>query len=358
MRAKGICLLVLMLLPVSVRSENTGSKHDSGILAQTPFKGAPIALPGRIEAEDFDNGGEGVAYHDLDPENQGGAYRSEGVDIENCGEGGYNIGWVGAGEWQEYTVHVTVPGFYDIDVRTAAYSQGGFFHINLGSTNITGTQQAPGTGDWQVYTTVTIPDVTLTAGQKVLRLVCESDGFNVHYIEFRKVTDTLKPAVSITAPFSGQVFSEGQDISITADASDPDGQVVRVEFFLNGTLLAEDHTAPYTALLENPGVGILDLEARATDNEGASRMSGKVRISVIRDTLLPRLEKPDFSPDRGFYDNPLDVSVTSGIDSIPQVMLRYTLDGSDPRTSASAILSTTPMSVRVDPQSSAGRPLT
>jgi hypothetical protein len=358
MRVKGMCFLILALFLADVRSEITDSHRDSRILAQAPFNGTPFQLPGRIEAEDYDKGGEGVAYHDLDPENQGGAYRSEGVDIESCGEGGYNIGWVGAEEWQEYAVNVTIPGFYDIDVRTAAYSQGGFFHIQMGSTNITGTQQAPGTGDWQVYTTVTIPDVTLTAGQKVLRFVCESDGFNVNYIEFRKVTDTLKPSVSIVTPLNGQVFPEGQDISITASASDPDGHVVRVEFFSNGALLAEDTSAPFTAVLENAGPGVMDLEARATDNEGASRMSGRIRITVVRDPLLVRLEKPDFSPDRGFYGSALDLSVTSGIDSLPVVTLKYTLDGSDPRTSATALQSKTPMSVRVDPQSAAGRPLT
>ena len=31
---------------------------------RTPFSGTPIALPGTIEAENYDKGGEGVAYHD------------------------------------------------------------------------------------------------------------------------------------------------------------------------------------------------------------------------------------------------------------------------------------------------------
>ena len=60
---------------------------------QTPFNGTPIALPGTIGAADFDKGGEGVAYHDSDAANVGGAYRTgEGVDIQNKAAGGPHLG--------------------------------------------------------------------------------------------------------------------------------------------------------------------------------------------------------------------------------------------------------------------------
>ena len=52
--------------------------------APTPTPGPyrTLVVPGTIEAEDYDNGGEGVAYHDTVAGNQGGAYRSDDVDIE------------------------------------------------------------------------------------------------------------------------------------------------------------------------------------------------------------------------------------------------------------------------------------
>lgn len=52
--------------------------------AATPADGQSAFVshdPSRIEAEDYDEGGDGTAYHDTDPENQGGAYRSDGVDL-------------------------------------------------------------------------------------------------------------------------------------------------------------------------------------------------------------------------------------------------------------------------------------
>jgi hypothetical protein len=54
------------------------------VTGQTPFGGTPIALPGRIEAENFDNGGAGVAYADADPGNRGGVYRT-GTDVDRTG---------------------------------------------------------------------------------------------------------------------------------------------------------------------------------------------------------------------------------------------------------------------------------
>src|SRR5207248_2918042 len=64
-----------------------------------PYGGSAAPVPGTIQAENFDYGGEGVAYHDFDASNNGGAYRAEGVDIQATGAagsdpGGYDIGWV------------------------------------------------------------------------------------------------------------------------------------------------------------------------------------------------------------------------------------------------------------------------
>ena len=56
----------------------------------TPFSGTPVPLPGTIAAADFDNGGEGVAYHDTSAGNSGGQYRNTDVDLEASSEGGFD----------------------------------------------------------------------------------------------------------------------------------------------------------------------------------------------------------------------------------------------------------------------------
>ncbi|MHC5183185.1 MAG: carbohydrate-binding protein [Planctomycetota bacterium] len=147
----------------------------------------PIAVPGRIEAEDYDTGGEGVAYHDTGATNEGGAYRGDGVDIESCDEGGYNVGWIDAGEWLTYTIDVTA-GTYDIDVRVASPNSGKSFHIEIDDVDVTGTMNVPKTGntnEWQNWQTVTKSSVTLTGGEHVLKFVANTDGFNLNYIDIQ-----------------------------------------------------------------------------------------------------------------------------------------------------------------------------
>ncbi|MGM0718328.1 MAG: G8 domain-containing protein, partial [Halobacteriota archaeon] len=89
--------------------EKTDSVRDSveedEPLVQEPYADHDLS---RIEAEDFDTGGEGVAYHDTSDGNKAGAYRDTDVDIEQTEDdsGEYNIGWIRDGEWWEYTVEV------------------------------------------------------------------------------------------------------------------------------------------------------------------------------------------------------------------------------------------------------------
>jgi hypothetical protein len=150
---------------------------------QTPYNGTPASIPGTIEAENFDNGGEGVAYHDNESTNQGGQYRTgEGVDIQVCTEGGYNVGWTAAGEWLEYTVNVPSTGNYNIDVRVASPNAGGTFHIEFGGVDKTGTITTSNTGGWQTWATVSKTNVSLNAGVQVMRVFLDNPNFNLNKI--------------------------------------------------------------------------------------------------------------------------------------------------------------------------------
>lgn len=143
----------------------------------TPYGGTPWAVPGRIEAENFDDGGEGFAYHDTTSENSGGQYRPTGVDIQLTGDagGGYNVGWMTSGEWLHYTVNVASAGTYTLTARVAANGAGGAFHVEFGGVNRTGTLTIPDTGSWQAWTDVTAP-VTLAAGIQGMRVVADANG--------------------------------------------------------------------------------------------------------------------------------------------------------------------------------------
>jgi hypothetical protein len=140
---------------------------------QTPFRGSPFAVPGVIELEDFDNGGEGVAYHDLSAGNSGGHYRTTDVDIyDGYNSGEFNI-WPQAGEWLEYTINVSASGVYTFGMRLFADKEGSTFHVEVDGADVTGPMAAPNTG-WGNWQTVTKAGVQLTAGQHVVRVVIDS----------------------------------------------------------------------------------------------------------------------------------------------------------------------------------------
>lgn len=88
------------------------------------------------------------------------------------------------------------------------------------------------------------------------------------------------PSVSIISPSNDTNFEPGSDITITAEADDSDGTVTKVEFFEGTTKLGEVTSAPYTVTWTGAAEGNYTLSAKATDNEGVSRTSLGVDISV------------------------------------------------------------------------------
>jgi Bacterial Ig domain/Glucodextranase, domain B len=88
------------------------------------------------------------------------------------------------------------------------------------------------------------------------------------------------PVAAIVTPTQGQSFTLGDTIAISATASDIDGQVVKVELFADGILLATKLAAPYTFSWTSAAVGAHTLTARATDDQGATGTSAPVSIAV------------------------------------------------------------------------------
>jgi phosphatidylserine/phosphatidylglycerophosphate/cardiolipin synthase-like enzyme len=160
-----------------------------------PFGGTPTALPGRLEVENFDEGGSGVAYVDTTAVNSGGSYRATGVDIERSSDtgGGYDVGWAFAGEWLRYSVNVATSGAYDLDIRVASGGVGGTFHIEVDGTNVTGPVAVPNTGGWQAWRTLRVANVTLPAGPQVWRLVMDTNGPTTATANFNWVAATARP---------------------------------------------------------------------------------------------------------------------------------------------------------------------
>lgn len=147
---------------------------------QSPFGGTPAAIGNEttLQAEAFDIGGEGVAYHDVEAKNLGNStYRAGlGVDVIKAAGGGLSVGYTRAGEWLEYTVKVATAGTYNLTARVASLKIGGKFHIEVDGVDKTGAVTVPNTGNWSNYTMVGKAGVALTAGTHVVRLKMDAVG--------------------------------------------------------------------------------------------------------------------------------------------------------------------------------------
>jgi hypothetical protein len=148
---------------------------------QTPFGAGPIQISPtattKIEFEDYDNGGEGVAYHDATPTNDGGTIRTnESVEIKTTSDvgGGGRITATTVGEYIEYSIFLPQAGGYDAAFRVSSNHPGASFHIEIDGVDETGPIAVPNTGSFDSMTTVPtagarIP-IVLTAGPHILRL--------------------------------------------------------------------------------------------------------------------------------------------------------------------------------------------
>jgi hypothetical protein len=92
--------------------------------------------------------------------------------------------------------------------------------------------------------------------------------------------DNTAPAVAITQPGDG-LSVPGGTVSLAAIASDTDGLVSKVEFFVGTVKLGEDDTSPYQLQWPAVSPGAYSLSAVATDNDGGTTTSATVVFTVI-----------------------------------------------------------------------------
>lgn len=151
------------------------------------FTGKPLEIPGRIEAENFDIGEDGMTYHDSDLKNVTGNLRpNEPIDIYDLGSSKYYVIDNYPGEWLEYTVNVAQKGLYDISASIAAVIGGGTFSIKIGSVE-SEVIKAPATNSW-VNTKMANFSMNLEAGTQILRLsFIEKPLFYIDFIDFKRV---------------------------------------------------------------------------------------------------------------------------------------------------------------------------
>ena len=195
----------------AVNSAGTGAQSAEvsataavGTYSGSPYTGTAQAIPGTIFADNYDAGGQGVAYNSgTNSWNIGGMYRFfDTVSMETNTDSttnGYDVGWNANGYSLSYTVNVATASTYTISFRVAnGNTTAGSLHLqNASGANLTGAVSVPATGGWQTWTTVTA-NATLPAGTQTLTLVMDTASYNINYMSFAAAGPPSAPS-SLTA---------------------------------------------------------------------------------------------------------------------------------------------------------------
>lgn len=278
------------LKAVVVATDGTEYERLGGFNAYKPrstYKGE-IAIPGTLQAENFDSGADGIAFHDTDTKDEGNiGYRfdNEGVDIVS-GNGGYAIGYTSSGEWLEYTVNVAEAGSYSFEAFVSSGVTNSAFSLSLstadGQVELTKSITVPSAGEnnWDKYSTVkgrlAIP---LEAGKQIIRINITGSSCNIDKIIFTKVPVNEEIKLEVSAkPNPGTVNTVTKiNINATAETS----EIANVKIFgEDGSLIETLTTAPYVYSFGTSTKGIYTFYIIATDTNGLESKEEKITITI------------------------------------------------------------------------------
>ncbi len=224
-------------------NENTGTTSRSGVVTisgceteqvainqsgvvpsgQSPFLGTNFQIPGKIEAEFYDNGGQGVAYNDDANKNGDLSFRpADNVDVfaKPAASNGRSIGFSKAGEWVEFTADIETGNYDLIFSYSSGASAQGDLKISIDGSELTTITNILNTGGWTQFTTVTAADIDITGGDdKVIRLeYVNNGGFDMDAIEF--VKNDGPPCTLALSSSSANVSADGNTTSFMVTTSE------------------------------------------------------------------------------------------------------------------------------------------
>ncbi len=176
----------------------------SQIVPQEPLK--EHSLPGIVEMEDYDLGGQNVSFYDKDFVNEGGAYREDGVDIVPLGgedaPDGYALGYTATGEWLEYTIDVQQTSAYKFRAKVSSGLEHSGFRLFIDGSVVSDTMEIPQGKDWDTYTTIDGMTGTIEVGKHIMKLYITGGYANIDRIEFILPDGEFTSAASIPTDYA------------------------------------------------------------------------------------------------------------------------------------------------------------
>ena len=281
-----------------------------------PFGGTAAAVPGTVQAANYDTGGLNVGYYVNPVQGTADGYRSDGADVETTSDtqgtsgtgAGYDIGWTGSGQWYKYTVNVATAGTYTLSLRLASPNAitDGLHIADSSGANLSGPVNVPSTGGFQDWTTVNTT-VTLPAGVQTLKVAQDNGGWNLHYLSFAQlstsyaggaaaVPGTVQAAnydtggqgvgysVSSVNGGANGYRGDGVDLETTSDTQDTSGTGAAYDLGWTGT----GQWTKYTVDVTKPGTYTVSLRLASPDGvTDALHIDNSSGVNVSGDIAAP-----------------------------------------------------------------------
>jgi hypothetical protein len=244
--------------------------------SRKPYGGTPWAVAGVIQAEDFDEGGEGVSFHrgkvstTSDPS-------SRNADVRNNTDGTAELVNLEKGDWFEYTISVTSTGQHDLITRLKSPFASGYF-LKLDGNDLGARTPTPyqGPGDWIEIRT---NGLEIPAGTHILRITFDGTISNFDKFEFKRITQPIIESVGISliSPFSVLV---NKDVVISTDLTGQGtfdrGLTWKVQPVTNATLTPNGEQATFRA----SAAGSYNITATST-SDPSKKSTVTINASVV-----------------------------------------------------------------------------
>ena len=191
--------------------------------------------------------GGGGSYTTIPATIQAEAYTAmSGVQLETTTDvgGGQNVGWIDANDWMDYNINVPTAGSYTLNLRVASLNGGGQVAVRNGSTTLA-TVNVPNTAGWQTFQTVSTT-VNLSAGNQTIRLLANTGGFNINWLQFANSATTnltvrargIGTGVNLTVEVIDAAVATGGTVQQTQTASNISTSFTDYNFSLSGNIPA------------------------------------------------------------------------------------------------------------------------
>ena len=216
-------LLAVALWALAGCGRDTGGAGQGHTLETAARASALGSVPGRIEAEAYNPGGEGVGYHTGHGDWGDAHPRTDSMDLraDSTASGGYALHWIEAGQWFAYSISVATPGTYTVSPRVSVPWNPGQLHVEVDGTNVTGSLSFPGnTPTWTSLTSAPFP---LTAGTHVLKVFMEANSFAFDALEVTLV-QAAPPSTFLRGINFGGSYASAVTVGGRAFVSEPDAK--------------------------------------------------------------------------------------------------------------------------------------